>query len=92
MVDLSGEEPSKASLLKITGNIFIVNMIETLAEGMVFSEKTGLGDENLQKFLSVVFPGPYTMYAKKMSTGNYYTKEVSSPNFHGNHSVCLVRT
>lgn len=77
--------------MKIVGNIFIVNMIETVAEGMVFSEKTGLGDGNLQKFLSVVFPGPYMIYAKKMSTGNYYTKEVSSPNVHGNCSAFLVR-
>ena len=53
--DFSGEEPSKASLLKMIGNIFIVNMVGMLAEGHVLSEKTGLGDENLQKFLSVVF-------------------------------------
>ena len=82
MIDFSGEEPSKASLLKIIGNIFIVNMIETLAEGHVLSEKTGLGDKNLQKFLSVLFPGPYMIYSKKMTTGQYYTKEVRYPEIH----------
>ncbi len=58
MIDFSSEELSKASLLKIIGKIFIINMVEALAEGHVFSEKTGLGDEKLQRFLSVLFPGP----------------------------------
>ena len=78
-IDFSGEEPIKAALLKVIGNIFIVNMIETLAEGHVFAEKTGLGVENLQKFLSAIFPNPYMIHSKKMSTGNYYGKEVRLP-------------
>lgn len=51
----SDEEPSKASLLKIIRNIFILNMVETLAEGVVFSEKTALGDK---KFAEVSFRAP----------------------------------
>lgn len=58
MTDFSGEGPSKAFLLKMMDNIFIVKMIETLGQGHVLSEKTGLGDENLHRYLSVVFPGP----------------------------------
>ena len=54
-------------------------MIETLAEGHVLADKTGLGVENLQKFLSAIFLSPYMICSKKMGTGNYYGKEMSLP-------------
>jgi len=75
VIDFGGQEVGKASLLKVIGNVFIVNMIETLSEGHVLAEKTGLGAENLEKFLEVVFPGPYMIYSKRMSSGAYYKTE-----------------
>ena len=66
----------KASLLKLIGNTFIINMIETLAEGHVLAEKTELGAANLEKFLEVVFPGPFMIHSKRMSTGAYCKIEV----------------
>jgi 3-hydroxyisobutyrate dehydrogenase-like beta-hydroxyacid dehydrogenase len=72
VIDYGGEEPAKASLLKVIGNTFIINMIEGLAQGHVLAQKTGLGSANLEKFLEVVFPGPYMIHSKRMSSGAYY--------------------
>jgi 3-hydroxyisobutyrate dehydrogenase-like beta-hydroxyacid dehydrogenase len=80
IIDYGGEEVGKASLLKIIGNTFIINMIESLAEGHVLAEKTGLGAANLEKFLEVVFPGPFMIHSKRMSTGAYYKTEVRNSN------------
>ena len=74
-VNLAGEEPGKASLLKITGNTFISSMVETLAEGHVFAEKAGLDPELLHKAIGYMFPGPYTPYSKRMLSGDYYKRE-----------------
>jgi len=75
VIDFSGEEHGKASLLKVIGNVFILNMIETVAEGHVLAEKTGLGHGNLQKFINAIFPGPFSLYSKRMVTGDYYDRE-----------------
>ncbi|MCJ1378970.1 hypothetical protein MMC17_002069 [Xylographa soralifera] len=75
VIDYSGVEVGKASLLKVIGNLFIVSMIETLAEGHVLAEKTGLGSDNLEKFLETVFPGPYMIHSKRMNSGAYWEKE-----------------
>ena len=75
LIDFSDEKPGKASLLKITGNLLIVNMIESIAETLVFAEKTGLGSGNLQKLIAAVFPGPYMIYSQRMTTGGYCQKE-----------------
>jgi len=74
-INLGGEEPSKASLLKITGNTFISSMVETLAEGHVLAEKSGLDPELLQKAIGYMFPGPYVAYSKRMLSGDYYKRE-----------------
>jgi 3-hydroxyisobutyrate dehydrogenase-like beta-hydroxyacid dehydrogenase len=77
VVDLSGEEAGKASLLKIIGNVLIMTTMETCAEINVFAEKTGLGVENAQKLIDN-FPhaAAHTVYSNKMLNGDYYQKEV----------------
>jgi len=74
-IDFSGEPQSKATLLKVIGNTFILSMVETLSEGHTIAEKSGLGVENLQKFIETMFPGPYTAYSKRLSTGDYYARD-----------------
>ncbi|KAF2236498.1 NAD(P)-binding protein [Viridothelium virens] len=72
IVDLSGEQPGKASLLKLLGNTLILNTIEMIAESHVFAEKTGLGVENLQKLIETTFSGgPSMIYSRRMSSGEY---------------------
>jgi 3-hydroxyisobutyrate dehydrogenase-like beta-hydroxyacid dehydrogenase len=75
IIDLSGEEPGKATLLKLIGNTFVLSMVETLSEGLVLSEKTGLGVDNLHAFVETMFPGPYAAYSTRMRSGDYYKRE-----------------
>lgn len=69
-----------ATLLKVIGNTFILNMVSQLSEGHVLAEKTGLGPENLHAFISTLFPGPYTAYSQRMLDGDYYQRD--EPLFH----------
>lgn len=75
IVDFSGQTVGKATLLKIIGNTFILSMVETLSEGHVLAEKSGLGTENLHQFIEQLFPGPYTAYSSRMLSGDYYKRE-----------------
>jgi 3-hydroxyisobutyrate dehydrogenase-like beta-hydroxyacid dehydrogenase len=74
-IDFSDQPVSKALLLKIIGNTFILNMIEALSEGHVLAEKCGLGTDNLHQFIETMFPGPYTAYSNRMTTGDYHRRE-----------------
>jgi 3-hydroxyisobutyrate dehydrogenase-like beta-hydroxyacid dehydrogenase len=74
-IDFSGHSPEKATLLKVIGNTFILSMVETISEGQVVAEKTGLGVEILHQFLEVMFPGPYAAYSNRMKSGDYYKRE-----------------
>ncbi|KAI4237327.1 MAG: hypothetical protein LQ349_001935 [Xanthoria aureola] len=74
-IEFSGQSCSKATLLKIIGNTFILNMIEALAEGHTIAEKSGLGNENLHQFIEIMFPGPYTAYSGRMISGDYHRRE-----------------
>ena len=74
-IDYSNESPSRATLLKVIGNTFILNMVETLSEGHTVAEKTGLGTDNLHKFIETMFPGPYAAYSTRMRQGDYFQRE-----------------
>jgi 3-hydroxyisobutyrate dehydrogenase-like beta-hydroxyacid dehydrogenase len=74
-VDFTGQPARKATLLKVIGNTFILNMIETLAEGHVLAEKSGLGTENLHQFIETLFSGPYAAYSARMLSGEYHKRE-----------------
>ncbi|KAF6227404.1 hypothetical protein HO133_008848 [Letharia lupina] len=52
VVEMSNQEPGEESLFKVIGNIIIVNLMETVAEGQVLAEKTGLKIGNLHSCLS----------------------------------------
>lgn len=56
---------------------YVIPQVETLAEGLVFAEKTGLGTANLHKFIESVMGGPFPAYSKRMTEGGYMTDEVS---------------
>ena len=75
MIDYSGQSHEKAAYTKIIGNIFIINIIETLAEAHTLAEKTDLGHENLHKFVQTLFPGAFEIYSTRMINGDYYTRE-----------------
>ena len=74
-IDFGGQCAGKATLLKIIGNTFILNMVETLSEGHVLAEKSRLGNDNLHQFIETMFPGPYTAYSTRMTSGDYHKRE-----------------
>lgn len=59
-IDFGGQPCGKATTLKVIGNTFILNMVETLSEGHVLAEKSGLGTDNLHSFIETMFPGRLT--------------------------------
>jgi 3-hydroxyisobutyrate dehydrogenase-like beta-hydroxyacid dehydrogenase len=61
--------------LKVIGNTFVLNMVETLSEGHVLAEKSGLGTDNLHHFIETMFPGPYAAYSARMLSGDYHRRE-----------------
>lgn len=75
VVDYGGQPVGKASLLKVIGNTFVLNMIEALSQGHVLAETSGLGTDNLHQFIEILFPGPYTAYSTRMTSGDYYKRE-----------------
>jgi 3-hydroxyisobutyrate dehydrogenase-like beta-hydroxyacid dehydrogenase len=75
-VDFGGQSVGKATLLKVIGNTFIVNMVETLSEGHVLAEKSGLGTDNLHQFIEMMFGGPYVAYSDRMLSGDYHNRKV----------------
>jgi len=81
-VDYSDQPAGAATRLKIVGNTFIVNMVETLSEGHVLAEKSGLGVDNLHTFIETMFPGPYTAYSNRLRTGDYYKRKEPLFNAH----------
>ncbi|KAL4783086.1 hypothetical protein BJX76DRAFT_348860 [Aspergillus varians] len=78
VLDLGPESASdvgRASLLKVLGNTFILNTVETLAEGLVVAEKSGLGVDAYRQWVTTMFPGPFAKYAERMVTGDYFERE-----------------
>jgi 3-hydroxyisobutyrate dehydrogenase-like beta-hydroxyacid dehydrogenase len=74
IVDLSGEPPAKASLLKIIGNVVILTTIETIAEVEVFAEKTGMATSYIQQLFDTLLPTPlHSVYSTKMANGSYHS-------------------
>jgi len=74
-IDFGGQPAGKATLLKVIGNTFILNMVETLSEGHVLAEKSGLGNDNLHQFIETMFPGPYAAYSTRMLSGDYHKRK-----------------
>jgi len=75
VIDFSGQEIGKATLMKVIGNTLILNMVESLSEGHVLAEKSGLGSENLHQLIENMFPGPYAAYSTRMISGDYHKRE-----------------
>jgi 3-hydroxyisobutyrate dehydrogenase-like beta-hydroxyacid dehydrogenase len=50
-------------------------MVETISEGQVVAEKTGLGVDALHQFLEMMLPGPYVAYSNRIQSGDYCKRE-----------------
>jgi 3-hydroxyisobutyrate dehydrogenase-like beta-hydroxyacid dehydrogenase len=82
VIDFSDEKHGQASLLKIVGNVLIMTAIEQVSELMVFSEKSGLGVNNLRKLFAAMYPGgpikQHLLYQGHMASGEWARKVVST--------------
>lgn len=80
-IDLSqgSEDPGRASILKVLGNSMIFQLVNSVAESMVVAEKSGLGTDELQKFLELMFPPFAVGYSSRMISGQYF--ELEEPLF-----------
>jgi len=76
IIDFSDQEPSKATLMKIIGNTFVLNMVEQLSEAHTLADRTGLGAPDLHQFVEKMFPGPYVAYSNRLMANDYMREEV----------------
>jgi 3-hydroxyisobutyrate dehydrogenase-like beta-hydroxyacid dehydrogenase len=74
-ISFADQPYGQALKLKVIGNTFVLGMVEALSAGHTLAEKSGLGVENLHKFIEVMFPGPYTAYSGRMMSGDYWKRE-----------------
>ncbi|MCJ1370678.1 hypothetical protein MMC20_001891 [Loxospora ochrophaea] len=74
-IDYSDQSPGQATTLKLIGNTMILNMVESLAEAHTVAEKSKLGTDNLHQFVEAMFPGPYTAYSTRMTSGDYHKRD-----------------
>ncbi|KAL2881328.1 hypothetical protein SGCOL_003278 [Colletotrichum sp. CLE4] len=76
-----GEDVRKSSLLKISGNIFVIGFQELTAEAQVFAEKTGLGTRQMEQFIRDMYGPVIESYSKRMTTGAYAPPLGTPPGF-----------
>lgn len=71
VIDLGGNV-EKASAMKLIGNAFILGSLELIAETQTLADKSGVGAEQLDSFLSDMFPIPlFANYSKKMLNDSF---------------------
>jgi len=71
VIELRGKPPGTASLLKLSGNHFVIAMTLTISESMFLASQDGLGEQAIVDFVTELFGGPYPNYAKRMLSGDY---------------------
>ncbi|KAF6833536.1 6-phosphogluconate dehydrogenase family protein [Colletotrichum musicola] len=76
-----GEDVRKSSLLKISGNIFVIGLQELTAEAQVFAEKTGLGTRQMEQFIGDMYGPVLESYSKRMTSGAYAPPPGTPPGF-----------
>lgn len=74
-----GEDVSKASLMKTSGNFITAAMMEMISEAHVLAEKSGLGSKNLEALIKDNYgPLAYTM-SRRLTTGAYCPPKGEKP-------------
>ena len=68
-----GEQPSKANVVKLTGNFLIATVLESLGEALAFARKSGVDAAALLEFLtSTLFNAPvYKTYGALIAEGKH---------------------
>ncbi|KAF2496429.1 hypothetical protein BU16DRAFT_526907 [Lophium mytilinum] len=66
-----GDDASKATMLKTTGNFIIAGLMEVIAEAHVLAEKSGLGSTVLEALIKENFGALAYSDSQRMTTGVY---------------------
>jgi 3-hydroxyisobutyrate dehydrogenase-like beta-hydroxyacid dehydrogenase len=74
-----GEEASKASLMKTTGNFITAGLMELYSEAHVFAEVTGLGSPALESLIEQNYGELALNMSKRLTTGAYLPKKGEKP-------------
>ncbi|KAI9036339.1 NAD(P)-dependent oxidoreductase [Aspergillus affinis] len=82
-----GEDASRASLLKVAGNIVTLNLMEAVAEAQVFAEKTDLGTDLMEEVIGEAFGPIAGGYSKRLTTGAYAPHPYSLPGFSVSNAI-----
>ncbi|UNI16485.1 hypothetical protein JDV02_002916 [Purpureocillium takamizusanense] len=72
---LADEPCQQASLLKLIGNFIRFSTIEVLCEASVLTEKLGMGQETLSKFVEALIPGPAAGQLRMLNSGSYHREK-----------------
>eukprot|EP01112_Ceratiomyxa_fruticulosa_P023337 TRINITY_DN886_c0_g1_i1.p1 TRINITY_DN886_c0_g1~~TRINITY_DN886_c0_g1_i1.p1 ORF type:complete len:289 (+),score=77.11 TRINITY_DN886_c0_g1_i1:103-867(+) len=73
------EKVDTASTLKLIGNMFILNAMETISEGLVLGEKNNVPKDTILEFIDHMFGIPvYQGYAKRMSSNDFNAENGAS--------------
>ena len=73
---LFADEPvSRPLQLKLIGNGMILQMVESIAGGLVMAETSGVGVDHVFDMISMIWPGVYPVYTDRMRKGDYYKRE-----------------
>lgn len=75
-----GPEPSKALLLKTTGNFIIAGLMTLLSEAHTLASKTGLPAEVLESLIEQNFGAYMHGVSKRLTSGAYFPPEGQAPN------------
>jgi 3-hydroxyisobutyrate dehydrogenase-like beta-hydroxyacid dehydrogenase len=76
-----GADVQNSSLLKISGNIFVIGFQELIAEAQVFAEKTGLGTARMEEFIGSMFGPVLESYSRRMTSGSWAPPLGTPPGF-----------
>jgi len=80
-LEVFGDRPALANAVKLAGNFLIANVIEALAEGLVFLRSSGVDPAQfLELFTGTLFNAPiYKSYGSILLKGDYDTVGFSLP-------------
>ncbi|XWW93065.1 hypothetical protein V2A60_000993 [Cordyceps javanica] len=71
IIKLANQPLREAGMLKLVGNFVRFSAIEVLCEASVLSEKIGLPEETLAKFVEAMIPGPSAGQLATLHAGEY---------------------
>ncbi|KAJ5260572.1 NAD(P)-binding protein [Penicillium angulare] len=88
-IDFSDHPHAKASQLKIFVNIFVLRMVESIAEGHVVAEKCGLGTQALHQSFEAIFWG---LMSHTLDVGSQPLFPVDLARKDARHAMNLAQT